>query len=151
MELDPREDVSAIQVSDFAGRSRRLAAYRGKPALVAFWASWCPPCAVELPILKALQSRERELGISVVPISLDREPSRAKRFIERLGLSGFSSFIDKDAKVASGPKSDVQTPFALYGMPMTYILDAKCRTAGHLAGAADWSTPEAIRLIRHFA
>ncbi|MGO4816771.1 hypothetical protein AB4156_45515, partial [Cupriavidus sp. 2MCAB6] len=75
----------------------------------------------------------------------------ARRLIDRLGLRGFASFIDRDGLVASGPKSQVQTPFQLYGMPMSYVVDARGRTAGHLAGAADWGTPEAIRFMHYFA
>ncbi len=150
IELDPREDVSAISLKDFSGRTRQLASYRGRPCLVAFWASWCPPCLRELPILHRLQQR-RDLGFAVIPVSIDRDAAKAQRLIDRLGLRGFTSFIDREGLVASGPKSQLQTPFQLYGMPMSYIVDAKGRTAGHLAGAADWSTPDAIRLMQHFA
>lgn len=150
IELDPREDVSAISLKDFNGRSRQLASYRGRPCLVAFWASWCPPCLGELPILHRLQ-QGRELGFAVVPVSIDHDVAAAQRLIDRLGLRGFASFIDREGLVASGPKSRVQTPFQLYGMPMSYVVDAAGKTAGHLAGAADWSTPDAIRLMQHFA
>jgi thiol-disulfide isomerase/thioredoxin len=151
IELDPREDVAGMVLEDFAGKRTPLRRYRGRPALLAFWASWCPPCLRELPILHRLQQREAELGFSVLPVSLDREVAKARRFIDRLGLRGFRSFIDTDGLVASGPKSLIQTPFQLYGMPMSYVLDAEMRTAGHLSGEADWSTPEALRLIRYFA
>ncbi|MGO4676993.1 TlpA family protein disulfide reductase [Bosea sp. 2YAB26] len=150
IELDPREDVSAISLTDFNGRPRSFASYRGRPCLVAFWASWCPPCLRELPILHRLQQR-RDLGFAVVPVSIDRDAAAARRLIDRLGLRGFASFIDRDGLVASGPKSQVQTPFQLYGMPMSYVVDARGRTAGHLAGAADWGTPEAIRFMHYFA
>ena len=96
IELDPREDVSAISLRDFSGRSRPLASYRGRPCLVAFWASWCPPCLGELPILHRLQQR-RDLGFAVVPVSIDSDAARAQRFIDRLGLRGFASFIDAKA------------------------------------------------------
>ncbi|MGO4739859.1 TlpA disulfide reductase family protein [Bosea sp. 2KB_26] len=150
IELDPREDVSAISLTDFNGRTRSFASYRGRPCLVAFWASWCPPCLRELPILHRLQQR-RDLGFAVVPVSIDRDAAAAQRLIDRLGLGGFASFIDRDGRVASGPKSQMQTPFQLYGMPMSYVVDARGRTAGHLAGAADWGTPEAIRFMHYFA
>lgn len=148
-ELEPREDVSSVVVTDFAGKKRALAEFRGKPILVAFWASWCPPCLHELPILHRLQL-ERGLGFSVVPISLDRDIANASRFIARLGLQGFRSYIDSAGIVISGPKSAVQTAFQLYGMPMSYIVDATGRAASYLTGAVDWSTPEAKRLMAHY-
>lgn len=98
-----------------------------------------------------LIARRRDPGFSVVPVSIDSDAAAAQRFIDRLGLRGFASFIDREGLVASGPKSQAQTPFQLYGMPMSYIVDAEGRTAGHLTGAADWSTQDAIRLMHHFA
>lgn len=151
MEIEPREDVSAIMIRDFAGKGRSFSQYRGRPALVAFWASWCPPCLWELPILHRLQQRSADLGFSVIPISLDQDVERAKHFMRRLKLSGFVSFSDPKGLIASGPKSATQTPFQLYGMPMSYILDPQMRTAGHLAGAADWSSAEAIALLGYYS
>ena len=151
MEIEPREDVSAIVIRDLAGKAWPLSQYRGRPALVAFWATWCPPCIWEIPILHRLQQRSAELGFAVIPISLDKDVDRARQFIRRLKLQGFASFADPDGVVASGPKSTTQTPFQLYGMPMSYLVDPHVRTAGHLAGAADWSSPDAIRLIDHYS
>lgn len=150
IELDPREDVSLVAVTDFAGKKRALSEFRGQPILLAFWASWCPPCLHELPILHRLQL-ERRLGFSVVPVSLDRDAAIASRFIDRLGLKGFRSYIDGAGIVASGPKSAVQTTFQLYGMPMSYVVDGTGRAAGYLVGAADWSTPEARLIMAHYS
>lgn len=150
VELDPREDVSHVELTDLAGRRHALARFRGQPALVAFWASWCPPCIQELPILHRLQQR-RDLGFRIVPVSIDRDAALAQRFIRRLGLEGFRSYHDGPGTVASGPKSSVQTTFQLYGMPMSYVIDPQARAVGYLAGAMDWSTQSASRLMSHYA
>jgi hypothetical protein len=42
--------------------------------------------------------------------------------------------------MASGPKSAKPTPFPLYGMPMTYLLDREARSVGYLVGEADWTS-----------
>lgn len=151
VELDPREAVSDMRLKGLNGRNSMLGSFRGQAVLLAFWASWCPPCRRELPILHRLQAKSRELGFAVLPVSLDRDAATARRFIERLGLNGLSSFIDTTGDVASGPQSRMQTPFQLYGMPVSYIIDAEGRSAGYLVGEADWSAPEAIRLLRSFA
>ena len=75
----------------------------------------------------------------------------AAAYIQRLRLTGFTSFIDTEGEVASGPKSTVATPFPLYGMPMSYVIDAKGRNGGYLTGEADWSAPEALALLRFYA
>lgn len=149
--LDPREDAGHIILRDLAGARRTLASYRGKAVLLAFWASWCPPCRRELPILHRLQMQARNEAFVVLPVSLDRDASTATAYIRRLSLNDFSSFIDTEGEVASGPKSQVATPFPLYGMPMSYVIDARGRSGGYLTGEADWSAPEAIALLRFYA
>ena len=149
--LDPREEAGHIALRDLEGRRRTLAAYRGKAVLLAFWASWCPPCRRELPILQRLQTQAKSEPFVVVPVSLDRDAATAAAYIRRLRLDGFSSFIDTEGEVASGPKSKVATPFPLYGMPMSYVLDAQGRSGGYLTGEADWSAPDALALLRFYA
>lgn len=148
--LDPREDAGHIVLRDLKGARRPLASYRGKAVLLCFWASWCPPCRRELPILRRLQADSKNEAFVVLPVSLDRDRQTAAAFIERLGLRGFTSFIDSEGQVATGPNSTVTTPFALYGMPMSYVIDAHGRSAGYLTGEADWGTPEALALLRFF-
>ncbi|MFN3673405.1 MAG: TlpA family protein disulfide reductase [Bosea sp. (in: a-proteobacteria)] len=149
--LDPREDVSAIVLRDLAGGRRTLASYRGKAVLLAFWASWCPPCRRELPILHRLQKQAEHAPFAVVPVSLDRDAATASAYLRRLGLDGFASFIDTEGKVASGPQSKVATPFPLFGMPMSYVIDAQGRSGGYLTGEADWSAAAALALLRFYA
>ncbi len=149
--LDPREEAGHIPLRDLGGRRRMLAAYRGKAVLLAFWASWCPPCRRELPILQWLQARAKSEPFAIVPVSLDRDAATAVAFLKRLRLDGFTSFIDSEGEVASGPKSKIATPFPLYGMPMSYVIDARGRSGGYLTGEADWSAPDALALLRFYA
>lgn len=149
--LDPREEAGHIPLRDLGGRQSTLAAHRGKAVLLAFWASWCPPCRRELPILQRLQTQAKSEPFVVVPVSLDRDAATAAAYIRRLRLDGLSSFIDTEGEVASGPKSKVATPFPLYGMPMSYVIDASGRSGGYLTGEADWSAPDALALLRFYA
>lgn len=149
--LDPREETGEVSLRDLEGRRRPLSSYRGKAVLLAFWASWCPPCRRELPILQRLQTQAKNEPFVVVPVSLDRDAATAVAYLRRLRLDGFSSFIDTEGEVASGPKSKVATPFPLYGMPMSYVIDARGRSGGYLTGEADWSGPNALALLRFYA
>ena len=87
----------------------------------------------------------------VVPVSLDRDAATAVAYLRRLRLNEFSSFLDTGGEVASGPKSKVATPFPLYGMPISYVIDARGRSGGYLTGEADWSAPDALALLRFYA
>ena len=62
-----------------------LAALRGKPLLLNFWATWCPPCVEELPMLNAFYQEQRARGWNVLGLAID-QPSAVRKFLERLPL-----------------------------------------------------------------
>ena len=150
VQIDPPEEAGSLVLTDLAGKTRPLSAYRGKAVLLNFWASWCPPCRRELPILRRLQTKTAREPFVVVPVSLDRSVATVKAYLDRLGLADLKTFIDAEGIVASGPKSAKPTPFPLYGMPMTYLLDREARSVGYLVGEADWTSPEGLELLRFY-
>lgn len=150
VQIDPPEEAGSLVLTDLAGKTRPLSAYRGKAVLLNFWASWCPPCRRELPILRRLQTKTAREPFVVVPVSLDKSVATVKAYLDRLGLADLKTFIDAEGIVASGPKSAKPTPFPLYGMPMTYLLDREARSVGYLVGEADWTSPEGLELLRFY-
>ena len=151
IQIDPPEPAGRLVLTDLAGRRKPLSAYRGKAVLLNFWASWCPPCRRELPILRRLQARAAREPFVVLPVSLDKSAATVTAYLKRLGLADLSTFIDAEGVVASGPKSAEPNPFPLYGMPMTYVLDREARSVGYLVGEADWDSPAGLELLRFYA
>ena len=68
-----RERVPApsMELSRLDGETFRLADYRGKVVVLNFWATWCPPCRVELPQLAEIHRTYQERGVEVIGISMD--------------------------------------------------------------------------------
>lgn len=62
-----------------------LVALRGKPLLLNFWATWCPPCVEELPMLNTFYQAQRARGWNVLGLAID-QPSSVRKFLERLPL-----------------------------------------------------------------
>lgn len=65
-----------------AGVSQDMAAFKGKPLLLNFWATWCPPCIAELPLLNRFYREHSANGWQVVGIAID-QPSAVRTFLER--------------------------------------------------------------------
>lgn len=66
-----RPDGSTYQLNDLDGRPIRLDALRGKVVWINFWATWCPPCQQETPILRSLAARYRDRGLELIGISVE--------------------------------------------------------------------------------
>ena len=65
-----RSDGSTFQLTDLDGRPVRLADLRGKGVWLNFWASWCPPCQAETPVVRDVADRYRDQGLVVIGISV---------------------------------------------------------------------------------
>ena len=69
-----------------SGEELAMAAWRGRPLLVNFWATWCPPCIEELPMMEAFWREHAAKGLQMVALAID-QPSAVRRFLERIPLS----------------------------------------------------------------
>lgn len=75
-----------VTVQDLSGRSVHLN-FRGKVHLLAFWATWCPPCRAEVPDLKAFESRFGKRGFEVDALSMDDGAAAVRPFVHQAGIT----------------------------------------------------------------
>ncbi len=72
----------------------RMADFRGRPLLVNFWATWCPPCVEELPLLNAFHRAQAARGWQVLGLAVD-QAAAVRGFLQKLplefpvGMAGF--------------------------------------------------------------
>lgn len=85
---------------------------RGQPLLVNFWASWCPPCLVEHPLLMRL-ARE---GVQIVGLDYKDTDAAARTWLARHG--------NPYRTVATDPLGQAGLDWGVYGVPETFVLDA---------------------------
>ena len=64
------------------GKPVQLSAFKGRPLLVNFWATWCPPCVKELPMLSEFAAKQGGQGIQVIGLAVDK-PEAVLRFLQR--------------------------------------------------------------------
>jgi thiol-disulfide isomerase/thioredoxin len=110
-----------VGLLDLDGNPISLAAFRGRPVWINFWATWCPPCQEELPILREMDEKYADDGLALVGISVQEStPADVKAYADRYGLGytiGFDGtsaifhtyhafvmptqiFLDRDGKVS---------------------------------------------------
>jgi len=71
---------------DPQGKPLEIASLRGKPLLLNFWATWCPPCVQELPLIEAFWRQNTANGVQVLALAID-QPSVVRTFVAKQGLS----------------------------------------------------------------
>jgi thiol-disulfide isomerase/thioredoxin len=135
-----RREVPSLAFFDGTGKARRLAEWRGQVVLLNLWASWCAPCKTEMPSLAALQRRFGSKDFEVVAINVDRGGAKvAQQFLQETQARLLRLYVDPSAK-------SIETLTAL-GLPVTVLIDRDGKEIGRLLGPADWTSPEAYRLI----
>ena len=68
------------------GKPQAMSSFRGKPLLLNFWATWCPPCVEELPLLDAFYQEQKAKGWQVLGLAVD-QPSAVRKWLQAKPLS----------------------------------------------------------------
>ena len=126
--VDPPGALPDLAFVGLDGARVSLSAFRGKPLVLNFWATWCAPCVAELPALDRLAAG----GVVVLAASTDHGGAGVVRpFLAKHGITHATVVLDSgnDAVHAAG----------VAGFPTTLVIDAQGRVRGKLEGPADWS------------
>ena len=140
---DVPEPAPEIAFTDERGTARTLRDFRGQAILVNFWATWCGPCKKEMPSLDRLQAVMGSDTFQVLPLSQDKiAVEKVRAFYTQQTIAALALYIDQTG--AS------QRAFAVKGLPATVLIDGEGRVVGRMVGPAEWDSPEAQALLRHF-
>ena len=97
-----------------AGKYTSLASLKGKVVYLDFWASWCGPCRVSLPLLNNIRNELTGKDFEVLAINVDEFESDALAFLEEVPV---------DYPVIWDPQGESPRQFGILGMPTAYLLD----------------------------
>jgi thiol-disulfide isomerase/thioredoxin len=126
------------------GQPRKLSDFRGRTVLVNLWATWCVPCREEMPALDQLQAKLGGTDFEVVAINIDTARlERRQQFLNEIGVKSLAFYADPAADVFQTLKRSGR----VVGLPTTMLVDPEGCDLGVLAGAAEWASDDAIRLI----
>ena len=114
--FDPLEELSGKGLAVRGFGMADLA--KGKVTVVNFWASWCVPCAIELPLLIELK---KQSGVQVFSVNYKDQADAARRFLDEYGNPFTAIGID--------PKGRGAIEWGVYGMPETFVVDGNGRIA----------------------
>lgn len=94
------------------GRSVSLSEFHGKSLIINFWASWCPFCVDEMPLLERVA---KENNAQLIFINLQESRETAMNFANKLGIQ---------SPIVLDPDADVKKKYNVFTQPVTYFIDA---------------------------
>lgn len=120
-----------FELEDLDGHVRNVREWDGKVLVVNFWATWCPPCLKETPLLIELQHKYGEQGLQIIGLAIDDEKSvrdfvdtlgidypvvageleameLARRFGNRLNALPYTAFVDRNGDIVHIKAGDIE-------------------------------------------
>ncbi|MEX0806885.1 MAG: TlpA disulfide reductase family protein [Candidatus Binatia bacterium] len=115
-----------------------LSDFRGKLLMLNFWASWCVSCREEMPAMERLYQRYKDQRFVILGVNIKDEKKSALSFVEELKIT---------FPIGFDPKGEVGLVYGAWGIPTTYLIDAKGMALARVVGSADWYSPGARELV----
>ncbi len=120
------------------GRQLGPQQYRGQVVLVNFWASYCIPCADEMPSLERAYRKYQPQGLAVLAVSIDDAMPQVTAFGQKYALS-FPVALDASKAVAHS--------WGTQKVPETYVIARNGEVRARIMGAIDWDAPDVRRML----
>jgi len=108
-------DGQTVGLTDLSGNPIRLADLHGHPVWISFWASWCPPCQAETPVLRDLYAEHRGAGLALVAISVQETTADDVR--------AYAQKYSLEFTIGFDATSAVFKTYQAYGLPTHFFLD----------------------------
>jgi cytochrome c-type biogenesis protein len=122
----------AITLTSLDGHRTSLAAMRGKPIVITFWATWCIPCRDELPLFASAYRAHRAEGLELVAVDYEESPGPIRKFWTDLGLEP-APFLDPDGSAAHHFGVGLRQT----GLPVTVLVGRDGNVQSVLPGQVD--------------
>lgn len=108
-----------FELRTLTGETVRLRDLRGRPVILNFWATWCPPCRREMPALEVVWQQYNRGDVMVLGVDQGESPAVVEEFIRTAAGVSFPLLLDIDQSVGDA--------YLVHSMPTTFFIDAEGR------------------------
>ena len=115
---------------DIEGNMHTLEEYKGKPLILNFWGTWCPPCRRELPDLKKIYAEYNPQGLEIIGLAVNDSPAQVRSFAEKMGLGWVMLIANRESAMSYQIGA---------GVPVTIFLDREGNEISRAIGARDYN------------
>jgi peroxiredoxin len=124
-----------VSLPDMTGRQVSLGQFRGQKVLLAFWASWCPPCQTEISSLQRLHDNPAVRNLKILAVNVGENKGQIASFIARQHLS-LPILVDTEGIV--------QQRYGVQQLPIVFLVDGQGKIIARHLGLRDWNSRDAI-------
>ncbi|TWT04881.1 peroxiredoxin [Planomicrobium sp. CPCC 101079] len=129
--LAPGEVAPDFELTTLSGETVKLSDYKGKKVILNFWASWCPPCKAEMPLMQNYYDGAQEENVEILAVNLtteDRGMTKVQEFVSANNLT-FPIPLDKEG--------DIGSIYQAVTIPTSYMIDTEGRIQNKHLGPMD--------------
>jgi thiol-disulfide isomerase/thioredoxin len=130
------QEAPDFELADITGRKWSLRSLRGRPVLLNFWATWCPPCVEEMPSMENLSRAVGDRAV-VLAVSVDENWDTLKRFFPK--GTPLSVLLDVSKEI---PKK-----YGTEKYPESYLIDPQGYVRQYFINTRNWNEPDAVACI----
>ncbi len=129
-----------FSLPDTNGKMISLSDYKGKWVFMNFWATWCGPCVMEMPMLAKLHNVMKGKKFEMLAINMEEiEPEHIKKFVKDNKLP-FTVLLDKDSKIGRN--------YAISSLPTTYVVSPTGEVYTRAVGMREWDSDEVVQYFK---
>jgi cytochrome c biogenesis protein CcmG/thiol:disulfide interchange protein DsbE len=115
LDLEPRPAPDFV-LTTYDGQQLQLSDFRGQVVVLNFWASWCPPCRAEAPILEQASRALRDAGVVIIGIDVWDDDAQAQAFLNEFGITYLN---------AEDTTRLIPVEYGVTGLPETFVVDRR--------------------------
>ena len=128
----------AFSTEDAAGNPVDSTSFRGKLVVLNFWATWCPPCRLEMPAMERLYQEFRGKGLEIVAVNFMESREQVQAFAEEQKLT-YPMLLDGKAEIAE--------QYGVMRLPETVLIGRKGEVLAKSIGYKDWYKDDVRELV----
>ena len=126
-------------LQDTSGKTHRLSDYRGRPVIINFWTTWCPPCREELPSMNRAWHQLEHEDIAMLAINMGEDEDTI--FI-------FSADYPTDFPILMDQSGEVIERWPVKGLPTTFVIDPEGNFVYRVIGTREWDDDKLLEKVR---
>jgi peroxiredoxin len=128
----------ALKLTTLDGKLINLQDYKGRPVIINFWATWCPPCRAEIPSMNRAWEKMRDQNVAMIAINIGEDKDTIRSFLADYPIN-FPVLMDSDSQSLQ--------QWSISGLPTSYVLDPAGFIRYQAVGEREWDNEQLLKKV----